>query len=294
MSELADQKGLSTLLKLDPEKVCYASSNRAVGEWNLLVIDKLVKDAVEHAPANMSKADLQQYGALKERLNKISQQFMAHDYDSAPIARYIEVLSQKLEPFKKEVHPLLEKAFEHAIAKKIMQFNLSKVNRDQARKLIHDLVNFFDRFLIPAMYYLKTPEHREAMRNLLKNTVKLKEALDPLDFDGTLEEGVISLVKHFIFNAVTSDRIYHNLLHYQEGSLDLSNLELCIKATDSINYYMLNKLIPFLKDPEVIPSREDIIKIYWNLSILNRELIDRHSKEGALLFPALQALEELI
>jgi len=294
MSELAEKKCLSALLKLDPDRVCYASSNRAVGEWNLLLIDRLVKEAVDHVPKRLSKGDLKQYGLLKERLRQISCQFQAHDYDSAPISRHIEALSQKLEPFKKTIHPLIEKTFEHALINKIMNVNLDGIEQRQARQLIHELLTFFDRYLVPAMYHLKTPELRESMRQLLKKIVKLKETLDPLDFDGTLEEGVVALVKHFIFNLITSDRIYHNLLNYQEGSLDLSDVKLCQKAAYSINEFMLKRLIPFLNDPEIIPCREEIVKIYWNLSTLNRELIDRHSKDGALLFQSLNFLEELI
>ncbi|MCB1082729.1 MAG: hypothetical protein KDK61_00310, partial [Simkania sp.] len=68
MSDLVEKKCLSTLLKLDPDRVCYASSNRAVGEWNLLLIEKLVKDAVDHVPSKLSKEERKQYGQLKKRL----------------------------------------------------------------------------------------------------------------------------------------------------------------------------------------------------------------------------------
>jgi hypothetical protein len=294
MSDLAEKKCLSTLLKLDPDRVCYASSNRAVGEWNLLLIEKLVKDAVDHVPSELSKEERKQYGQLKKRLGQISCQFLAHNYDNAPISRQIEALSQKLEPFKKSIHPLIEKTFEHALTKKISELSSGNLKENQTRQLIGELLAFFDRYLVPAMYYMKTPELREAMRELLKKIVKLKETLDPFDFDGALEEGVVTLVKHFLFNLMTSDRIYYNLLNYREGSLDLSDVRLCQKAAHSINEFMLKRLIPFLIDPEVIPSREEIVKIYWNLSTLNRELIDRHSKDGALLFRSLNVLEELI
>ncbi|WP_420421149.1 hypothetical protein [Simkania sp.] len=294
MSDLAEKKCLSTLLKLDPDRVCYASSNRAVGEWNLLLIEKLVKEAVDHVPTKLSKIDIEQYGQLKERLGRISCQFMAHNYDSAPISRQIDALSHKLEPFKKSIHPLIEKTFEHVLTKQISELSRDNLKEEKSRQFIRDLLAFFDRYLIPAMYHLKTPELREAMRELLKKIVKVKETLDPLDYDGALEEGIVTLVKHFIFNLITSDRIYHNLLNYQEGSLDLSDVKLCQKAAYSINEFMLKRLIPFLLDPEIIPCREEIVKIYWNLSTLNRELIDRHSKDGAILFRSLNVLEELI
>lgn len=294
MGELAKQKGLSTLLKLDPEKVCYASSNRAVGEWNLLVIDKLVKDAVDHLPIKPSKITLKEYGLLKERLKKISEQFLSHNYDHAPIARHIETLTQKLEPFKKEVHPLLEKTLEHALTRKIFASDQLELQKEGAQKFIRQLVGFFDRYLIPAMSHLKTYEHREVMRELLKKIVDLKENLDHLDVEGLLEESIIQLVKHFLFNAVENDRIYYNLLHYKEGSLDLSDLASCQKAANSINAFILFKLIPFIEDPDIVPCCEEIIKIYWNLSKLNQEFIAKHSKEGALLFPSLQAIEKLI
>lgn len=294
MTELANQEELSALLKLDPEKVCYASSNRAVGQWNLLVIDKLVKSAVDHIPKKLTQGDVQEYCLLRERLKKISQQFRMYDYDDVPLARHIESLSQKLDPFKRVLHPFLEGAFKHVLSKKIFELNLSDLERNQARAFICDLINFFDRLLIPAMSHLKTIEDRDTMRILLKRIVELKTELDPLDFEGLLEAKVILLVKHFLFNAVVSDRIYHNLLHYQEGSLDLSDLSLCKQAAESINTYMLDKLIPFIEDPEITPSREEIIKIFWNLSTLNQELIAKHSKEGALLFQSLQVIEKII
>lgn len=296
MSECIDQKVLSTLLSLDPDKVRYASANRAIGEWNLLIIDKLIKDVIDQLPRKLSKVQFDRYIELKKRLSKISQQFKAHNYDQAPISRHIETLSQKLSPFKKEIHPLFEKMFAHTLAKKIMKFDedVSDIKKEKAQKFISDLLVFFKHYLIPAMYLLKTPEQRLAVHELLKKIIKLKEVLDPLDFERILEKEMIVLVKHFVFNKVTDDHIYYNLLHYQEESLDLSDLALCQEAAISINNYIQKKLIPFLKDPDVFPNQEEIVKIYWSLSNLNRELIHFHSKEGRLLASALQDLEEII
>ena len=289
---LPEDKGVSALLSF-PEKTCYASSNRKIGEWNLMLIDQVVQNAISHFPQELTPEDLQEYQELEKRLRLIKKQFAEHDYECTPFAQHIEVLSQKLELFRKEHSLFLQKTFSHPLVKRILAFE-GVLDAEEAPKLRLKLMNFIVYRLVPAMSELKTYRERVKMNEILKKIVMMGMTLDTYDWDGSLSEHVNDLIKHFLFHLVISHHIYRNLLEYKPETLDFSSLAACQEAADGVNTFILDKLVPFLQDPDVQPCRAEIEKILENLVLLNQEFVQAHPEAENLLASSIALLKSFL
>lgn len=279
------EKAFQQLLSLNPERLQLASENAAVRKWNLSILDDLVVSAVKQFPAEPSREDLDNYYALSKRLRQFSKQFVERpDAEYGQLAEHIDQFAEKIQ---KEDDPRVRFLFSHYITKKILKFG-GVIDSESANSYRHKLIDYIDSKLNVAIPQLKRKSDREKVRVILENLVAIQHAMDRYDIDGSLDEKIREALKQFLFNGVKSHHIYQNLLSYEAGSFHSDDPKHCLEAAQGIHNFIFQKLVPFLRDPDVEPSREDVEKITENLKILNAEF------SGNLLSISINVLESFL
>lgn len=282
------ETALKQLLSLNPNKMHLASHNKAVRQWNLEVLDDLAQTAIRHFPDQPSDQELQSYRALNNRLQQFSHQFMERqEAGYSRLAQYVEELSEKL---NRDEDPRVTYLLSHPITSKVLKYG-GVIDSDRAAQYRLKLIDYVERIVVQAIPHLKRKIDRKQVRFLLQKLIDIQYVLERFDIDGAFDEALRKAIKQFLFNGVCSHHIYYHLRHYQPGEGTFDTLETCITAAKGIQNFISMKLVPFLRDPDVDPSRDDIETIVENLKQLKNEFV-RGSKR--LLNPTIKILESFL
>lgn len=242
-----------------------ASRDPLVREWNIEILDQIVQKLIADFPIKPSGEDLKVYGLLKKRMEHFSEEF-----EDERFRDHVTTLIEKIASLRKGRVHSVQTILHHPMTEKIVGFSGS-LEEESPSWFRLKLVGYIRNELTPAILNVKTSGERDWLHPILESLVHIGQALEPFDIDGSYDDEMRYSIKQFMFKGITTHQIYQNLLIYQRGTIDHSNGAPCIEAAEGINTFVLDHLVPFLKDTEVEPNRLEVEIITNHLQILNDE-----------------------
>ena len=277
-------KAVEQILELE-EGTRLASQDPLVREWNIDALDRVVQNVVANFPQKPSEEDLEIYGQLRERMEEFSEQF-----GDARFTAHVVTLREKIAAFQKEKVYSVQRILRHPLTEKVIGFQ--RFHEEESPSWLRlKLIGYIRNELIPVILSVKTSGEREWLHPILEGLVLVGQTLEPYDLDSAYDDEVRAAVKQFLFKGVLTHPIYQNLLAYQAKGVDHSSQDLCLEAAEGINHFIEHYLVPFLKDPDVEPSRNEIEAITQHLDLLNEEF-SLHQKN--LFRPSIKALKSFL
>lgn len=277
-------KGIQQILELE-DGACLASTDPLVREWNVEILDQIVQKVVADFPLRPSGRDLEVYERLKRRMEKFST-----DLEDERFSDHVEALRDKMAAFYKGREPSVQAILRHPMTEKIVGFQGTLGGKSPTWYRLK-LIGYIQGELTPTILSVKNAGERDWIHPILENLVYIGEALEPYDIDGSYDDAMRAAIKQFLFKGVITHPIYHNLLVYEEGMVDHSDKDACIETAGGIESFVEEHLVPFLQDPDVEPSREEIEIITAHLEILNDEF-SVHQKN--LFKPSIKILKSFL
>lgn len=257
-------KAIKQILELE-EGARLASPDPLVREWNVEILDQIVQNIVADFPSRPSGRDLEVYEALRKRMEKFSEEF-----DDERFTNHVTVLQKKIASLHRGKIHSVQSILRHPMTEKIVGFK-GFLGDESPSWYRLKLIGYIRNELTPAILSVKSNGERDWIHPILENLVYIGEALEPYDLDGSYDDEMRAAIKQFLFKGVITHPIYQNLVIYQEGSVDHSDIEACLETASGINTFIEDYLVPFLRDPDVDPSRTEVEAIAVHLEILNGE-----------------------
>ncbi|QVL56246.1 MAG: hypothetical protein KFB95_03340 [Simkaniaceae bacterium] len=277
-------KAIEQILDFE-EDTRLASRDPLVREWNIEILDQIVQNLIADFPLRPSGEDLKVYGLLKKRMEHFSEEF-----EDERFRDHVSTLIKKIASYRSGRIHSVQGILRHPMTEKIVGFRGS-LEENSPSWFRLKLIGYIRNELTPAILNVKTSGERDWLHPILENLVQIGQVLEPFDIDGSYDDEMRDSIKQFLFKGITTHQIYQNLLIYQKGTIDHSNVELCVEAADGINMFILDHLVPFLKDPDVEPSRLEVEIITNHLQILNDEF-SIHQKN--LFSPSINILKSFL
>ena len=262
-----------------------ASRDPLVREWNIEILDQIVQKLIADFPVRPSGKELELYGQLKKRMEHFSEEFEDERFKD-----HVSTLVEKIVSYRSGKVASVQGVLRHPMTEKIVGFTGS-LEEESPSWFRLKLIGYIRNELTPAILNVKTGGERDWLHPILESLVQIGQVLEPFDIDGSYDDEMRDSIKQFLFKGITTHQIYQNLLIYQQETIDHSNSDLCIEAAEGINMFILDHLVPFLKDPDVEPSRLEVEIITNHLQILNDEF-SVHQKN--LFSPSINFLKSFL